>query len=71
MPIFGNYCKFHYDFSLKTQINKNIYCHVQNISTDNVFNFYYMGYISLENLYVLCFIFVKLHIYVIFSIQLP
>jgi len=40
VPIFGNYCKFHYDFSRKPQINKNIYCHVQNISTDNVFNFY-------------------------------
>ena len=53
MPIFGNYFKIHEGFSLKTQINKHIYYHVQNISADNVFNFYYMGYISLEKLYIL------------------
>jgi len=34
VPIFGNYCKFHYDFNLKPQIKKNIYFHVKTISTD-------------------------------------
>jgi hypothetical protein len=71
VPIFGNYFKFHYGLSLKPQINKNIYCHVQNILPDNVFNFHYIGHISLDNLYIICCIFVKLHIYVIFSIQVP
>ena len=70
MPIFGNCFKFHEGFSLKTRINKNIYCHVQNISADNVFNFYYVGYISLKIIYFMHCI-CKVHIYVIFSIQVP
>jgi len=50
VPIFGNYFKIHQGFSLKTQINQSIYFHVLKNSTDYVFNFSYMGYISLENL---------------------